>query len=67
MSDFTLTDLSNEPETITSAECRDGDSGDGNGFTYSIGDLNGVSFSAIRGNVMVHELEVVATTETMLW
>lgn len=44
-------------------ECRDGNSGDGYGFTDSIEDFDGVSFCAIQGNMVVHQFDDVATTQ----
>ena len=47
-------------------ERREGDGGDGNGFTYRVEDFDGVSFCAIQGNMVVQKLDDVATTQLML-
>ena len=47
-------------------ERRDGDGGDGNGFTDRVEDFDGVSFCAIQGDMVVHKLDDVATTQSIL-
>jgi hypothetical protein len=47
-------------------EGGDGDGGNGNGVADGIEDLDGVPLCAVRGDVVVHQLDDVAATETML-
>src|SRR2546425_12894298 len=42
------------------------DGGDGNGVADGVKDLDGVPLRAVRGGVVVHQLDDVAATETML-
>ena len=44
-------------------ERREGDGGDGHGFTHRVEDFDGVPFCAIEGNMVVQKLDDVATTQ----
>lgn len=42
------------------------DRGDGNGIADGVEDLDGVPLCVVGGNMVVHQLDDVAATETML-
>ena len=56
-------------EHFVFAECFEGgsrDRGDGNGIADGVEDFDGVPLCVVGGNMVVHQLDDVAATETML-